>query len=154
MSVIMMPIPGDFLTCMEMYLSGQRTGTQQRTVRDHKPTLKALQRAPPVSVGAAPGTIAVRACVRPPATPTSPATAAATSASVSVSKKASNARNERLGFSDRQAITSRKSSSTYPATTFAIPRIVKPILASSLRGKSGATDRIRTGDPWYHKPVL
>ena len=20
--------------------------------------------------------------------------------------------------------------------------------------KSGATDRIRTGDPWYHKPVL
>ena len=23
-----------------------------------------------------------------------------------------------------------------------------------LHNKSGATDRIRTGDPWYHKPVL
>ena len=27
----------------------------------------------------------------------------------------------------------------------------KPLL---LFKKSGATDRIRTGDPWYHKPVL
>ena len=37
--------------------------------------------------------------------------------------------------------------------------IPKPLLITAqnpllLSKKSGATDRIRTGDPWYHKPVL
>jgi formylglycine-generating enzyme required for sulfatase activity len=54
--------------------------------RDHKPTLKVRLRAPPVSFGAAPGTIAARTCVRPTATTsTPPATAPTISASVSVS---------------------------------------------------------------------
>ncbi|MDB3958696.1 hypothetical protein N9408_07275 [Opitutales bacterium] len=46
---------------------------------------KTRQRAPTVSIGAAPGTIPARTCVRPTATTTTPATATTTSASVSAS---------------------------------------------------------------------
>ena len=59
------PTPGAFLICTAMCGSGQRTGTQH-TVREHRPILRVQLRAPPVSFGAAPGTIPARTCVRPP----------------------------------------------------------------------------------------
>ncbi|MDB3958693.1 hypothetical protein N9408_07260, partial [Opitutales bacterium] len=57
----------------------------QHTVREHRPILRVRRRAPPVSIGAAPGTIPARTCVRPTATTTPPATAPTVLASVSVS---------------------------------------------------------------------
>ncbi len=81
------PTPGAFLICTAMCGSGQRTGTQH-TVREHRPILRVRLRAPTVSIGAAPGTIPARTCVRPTAT-TLPQHRATTSASVSVSKQQS-----------------------------------------------------------------
>ena len=48
------PTLGAFLICMAMCGSGQRTGTQH-TVLEHRPILRVQLRAPPVSIGAAPG---------------------------------------------------------------------------------------------------
>ena len=80
------PTLGAFLICTEMCGSGRRTGTQH-TVREHRLILRVQRRAPTVSIGAAPGTIPARTCVRPTASASPPATVPPALASVSVSRK-------------------------------------------------------------------
>ena len=60
------PTLGAFLICTEMCGSGRRIGTQH-TVREHRLILRVQLRAPTVSIGAAPGSIPARTCVRPSA---------------------------------------------------------------------------------------
>ena len=115
------PTLGAFLICTEMCGSGRRTGTQH-TVREHRLILRVQLRAPTVSIGAAPGAIPARTCVRPTATRT-PSTRNGTSASVSVSK----------------------SSQTRPAPNWNCSGVPISRTSATSHGRSPATERAMCG---------